>query len=130
MLGHTARHKAWMLPAAALAFVVLAAAATPAPGAGTEHRRRYRLSGGAVPVVRAIIEARCAVCHALHPTMPGFDEPPQSVVLQTAEQIVQEAPLIDKMAVTTDAMPLGNATGMTAEERTILGRWIAAGAKR
>ena len=34
------------------------------------------------------------------------------------------------MAITTDAMPLGNATGMMPEERAILGRWIAGGASR
>ena len=31
-------------------------------------------------------------------------------------------------AVQTKTMPLGNLTGMTEEERLILGRWIAQGA--
>ena len=35
---------------------------------------------------------------------------------------------IKAVAVDSTAMPLGNATGMTPEERTILGRWIAEGA--
>jgi uncharacterized membrane protein len=60
--------------------------------------------------------------------MQGFDQAPQGVMFDTPDQIAQRAELIGKMAVTTDAMPLGNATGMTPEERTILGRWIAGGA--
>ncbi len=32
-------------------------------------------------------------------------------------------------AVATEAMPLGNLTGMTAGERALLGRWIAQGAR-
>jgi len=32
-------------------------------------------------------------------------------------------------AINTQSMPLGNKTGMTAEERELIGRWIAQGAK-
>ena len=35
---------------------------------------------------------------------------------------------IEEQAVETEAMPLGNATGMTDDERELLGRWIAQGA--
>jgi len=35
---------------------------------------------------------------------------------------------IKLMAVDTNAMPLGNKTGMTDQERTVLGAWIAEGA--
>jgi uncharacterized membrane protein len=38
------------------------------------------------------------------------------------------ASLIKTQAVTTMAMPLGNKTGITVEERIILGRWIEEGA--
>ena len=45
------------------------------------------------------------------------------------EQIQKLAPSIRQQAVESTAMPLGNATRMTTQERQILGRWIAQGAK-
>ena len=63
--------------------------------AGASHRstpprpRQSDFPAAPFPVVQAIIQARCTACHALHPTMPGFDEPPQGVIFETAEQIVQ-----------------------------------------
>jgi uncharacterized membrane protein len=129
VLRHTHRQKAWMLPAAGIAFAALAILATP------RHAQAPSLLDSAYPaapfpVVQAIIEARCATCHAQHPTMTGFDTPPQGLVLDSPDQIVQQAARIEKMAVASDAMPLGNITGMTPEERTILGRWIASGSRR
>jgi uncharacterized membrane protein len=47
-------------------------------------------------------------------------------VLETAAQIRREAPLIQSVAVDSRAMPLGNATGMTQDERDTLARWLAA----
>ncbi|MDR3437306.1 urate hydroxylase PuuD [Telmatospirillum sp.] len=132
VLRHSGSAKGWMLPAAAVAFALLAILATPtrAPQPAAADTGAEGFPAAPFPIVQAIITARCTACHADHPTMPGFEEPPQGVVLQTPEQIVERAELIEKMAVTTDAMPLGNATGMSQEERAILGRWIGAGAKR
>jgi uncharacterized membrane protein len=132
VLRHTGAAKAWMLPLAGIAFAGLAFAATPsrAPHDDATNAGQSDFPAAPFPVVQAIITARCIACHAEHPSMAGFNEAPQGVLLQTPEQIAQRAELIEKMAVSTDAMPLGNATGMTAEERIILGRWIAGGAKR
>ena len=30
---------------------------------------------------------RCAVCHSLHPTQPGFSAPPKGIAFDTPEQI-------------------------------------------
>jgi len=43
--------------------------------------------------------------------------------------IARYAPRIYDMAVASEAMPLGNETGMTQQERAELGAWIKAGAK-
>jgi uncharacterized membrane protein len=85
----------------------------------------------AVPFAQAeaIVKARCAPCHSLHPTQPGFSSPPANVVLDTPEQIHALAAQIKSVAVDSTSMPLGNATHMTQEERDLLGRWIAAGAR-
>jgi mono/diheme cytochrome c family protein len=76
-----------------------------------------------------IVQQRCVSCHAAHPTQPGFTSAPAGVMLDTPERIVAAAKRIEREAVTTQAMPLGNMTHMTAEERALLGRWIESGAK-
>jgi uncharacterized membrane protein len=47
------------------------------------------------------------------------------VHLETREQIVARTDDIERQAVLTRAMPPGNATGMTEEERELLAAWIA-----
>ena len=46
-------------------------------------------------------------------------------MLETAAQIEDAASLIRSVAVDSQAMPLGNATGMTQAERDTLARWLA-----
>jgi uncharacterized membrane protein len=50
-------------------------------------------------------------------------------LLENPAQIAAQAQAIYAQAVATEAMPLGNLTEMTADERALLGRWIEAGAK-
>jgi uncharacterized membrane protein len=78
--------------------------------------------------VQPIIGQRCAVCHAEKPTFPGFPQPPGGVMLDTPERIQAAAPRIHQQAIATQAMPIGNLTKMTTEERTLLGQWLAEGA--
>lgn len=78
--------------------------------------------------VRPIIEARCTGCHAERPTMAGFDAPPAGVVLETPDEVRKRADAIHAQAVLTGAMPPGNLTAMTDEERRRLAAWVAAGA--
>ena len=47
----------------------------------------------------------------------------------TLEGAPSQASLIDRVAVSSKTMPLGNATGMTQAERDELGAWIRQGAK-
>jgi uncharacterized membrane protein len=68
----------------------------------------------------------CTMCHSPKPRHEAFSEPPKGVTLETIPDITRFAPLIKAQAVDTDAMPLGNETGFTAEDRALLGRWIAA----
>ena len=65
-----------------------------------------------------MIAARCATCHS------GASAP-LGVRLETREQIEARADDIERQAVLTEAMPPGNATGMTDEERELLAAWIA-----
>jgi len=79
--------------------------------------------------VQAIVDRHCIMCHSPTPTHVGISAPPAGVVLDTPDHIAQFAPRIYDMAVASKAMPLGNETGMTDQERARLGAWIKAGAK-
>lgn len=77
---------------------------------------------------RAIVDRRCISCHAEHPTNPSFPVAPIGIMLDTDERLRSLAPRVRVRAVTQATMPLGNLTGMTDEERVILGRWVDQGA--
>jgi uncharacterized membrane protein len=78
--------------------------------------------------VRGLLELRCASCHAEKPAAGGFTAPPGGVRLDSLGEIARNAVKIQATAVSTRAMPPGNVTRMTDEEREIIGRWLAAGA--
>jgi uncharacterized membrane protein len=117
-LRHAGRTE-WFIPITAVAAALLLAVATrPEDGGGTP--------AGPVDADEAvaIVQQRCVPCHSQNPTQEGFDAAPAGVVLDTREQIVDQADAIDEQAVRTEAMPLGNVTGMTDEERERLGAWL------
>jgi uncharacterized membrane protein len=93
------------------------------------------LNGGAATGARvtfnqvdAVIAHRCVQCHSARPTDDAFHEAPNGVKFDTKQQIAGVLAKIKLMAVDTNAMPLGNKTGMTDRERALLGAWIAEGA--
>ena len=86
-------------------------------------------SGGAQEFARvqAIVEQRCVPCHAAKPTQPGFVAPPGNVLLESPEHIRIRAAQI-RQQVATRAMPIGNLTGITEEERATMLAWAEHGA--
>jgi len=78
--------------------------------------------------IEAIVASRCAMCHAEHPVWPGLAAPPKGVRLDTPEAIRRWAPAIARQAVHSRSMPPGNLSGLEAEERARLARWLEAGA--
>lgn len=79
--------------------------------------------------VQSIIHARCSTCHAVQPRQEGIASAPKGVLLETPAQIVANAAAIRQQAIVARAMPLGNVTGMTDDERARVAAWIAAGAR-
>lgn len=75
--------------------------------------------------VAPILQTHCVSCHAAR---PGAAAPPKGVALDSPEGARQAGERILAQAVNAQAMPPGNPTGMTDEERRTLGRWLAAGA--
>ena len=73
--------------------------------------------------VHGVVLARCASCHADVPTQPGFVAPPQGIVFNTVEQMEAQAQTIYQQTVVTKAMPIGNLTGITDDERAAIATW-------
>jgi uncharacterized membrane protein len=117
-LRHAGRTE-WFIPITAVAASLLLAVAIQ-PDEGGDARATRVDAEQAV----AIVEQRCVPCHSENPTRDGFEEAPAGVVLDTREQIEDQADAIEEQAVRTKAMPLGNVTGMTDEERETLGAWL------
>jgi uncharacterized membrane protein len=121
-LRHQGRTVWWIPVAAAVALAAIAVWLRPPETSS---------AGPQVPFsqVRGIVAERCAVCHSMTPTQPGFSAPPQGIAFDTPEEIAAQAAAIEQQAVVLKAMPLGNVTHMTQAERNALGAWIDQGAK-
>jgi uncharacterized membrane protein len=107
---------AWLWPVAGAALIAVMVLARPVPVAAGD---------GAVPsmtVVQGIISARCLPCHAAQPVLGGFVVPPKGLVLDRPEAIEASRDLIGAQ-VRSGAMPVGNLTAMTDEEREVLLQW-------
>ena len=80
----------------------------------------------AVPVVfaqvKTVLEQRCYMCHAEQVQM-------KNVRVDSAELVKQHAQNVYQQVVITRQMPMNNATGITDEERALIGRWFQSGAK-
>lgn len=110
----------WILPAAAVAMVALALVSAP----------RTQAYEGEVSfaMVRDIVERRCVECHSAEPTSELFVVAPQGVMFDDPQEIHDRAARIYNQVVVTEQMPLSNLTGITDEERAILGAWYRRGA--
>jgi uncharacterized membrane protein len=74
--------------------------------------------------ILALMRTHCVACHAAEPTHEAFAKAPAGVLLETLPQITANAARILNQVVVTRAMPLGNETGMTDEERDRIAAWI------
>ena len=111
----------WGVAAAGMIAVAWLSAAGPANIAPHADRVDIKAAHNA-------ILTRCSMCHRHEPVWPGVHAPPKGVVLDDPDNIRRHAHLIEINAVRSNAMPPGNVTAMTAQERQILAAWLAAGA--
>ena len=75
-----------------------------------------------------IVTLHCTACHASLPAHEAFEVAPGGIHFDDLAAIRQHSAKIMAQSVMSQAMPLGNETGMTSEERAILGAWLRAGA--
>jgi uncharacterized membrane protein len=112
----------WGVAAAGMLLVVWLAGWRPA-GEGEARAAPVEFAA-----VEEIVLGRCSMCHAAEPVWEGVPHAPKNVMLDTPELIRKHAAEIRNQAVLSHAMPPGNVTMITDEERAALGGWIAAGA--
>ncbi len=127
-----ARHKAHerggrTSPMLAIAGGVLLAAVALAlvPGGSSQSAA----SANEYARVTRIFEQRCVPCHSAQPTHPAVTESPNGILLDTPERL-QATLVLTEQQLRSRAMPLGNLTGMTEEERAAVLAWIEHGAPR
>jgi uncharacterized membrane protein len=75
--------------------------------------------------VQEIILSRCSMCHAAEPVWDGIITAPRGVRLDDEEHIRRNAKLIGRNAGWASAMPPGNVTEMTGEERAVVAAWAS-----
>ncbi len=113
----------WMIPFAVIALIALVLVTAPRPVKFSSNE----------PVsfsqIQPIVQKRCISCHSLKPTDDVLKIAPNGVMFDAPEVIRKMADRIMVRAVQTKTMPQANKTGITEEERELLGRWIQQGAK-
>ena len=108
---------AWVMPAAAMGLITAIYVTAPATRSTT---------GSAVSdaEAQAIVGKHCLMCHARNPSHPAFKEPQKNMALESIPEMRRFAQQIYMQTVQNRAMPLGNQTSMTEDERDALGRWV------
>jgi uncharacterized membrane protein len=112
----------WGVAAAGMIAIAWLSAAGPREEAARPHGRVN------VAAAHNVILSRCSMCHINEPVWPGVHAPPKGVVLDGPDNMTRHARLIEINAVRSNAMPPGNITEITPQERQILAAWLAAGA--
>jgi uncharacterized membrane protein len=75
--------------------------------------------------VQEIILSRCSMCHAAEPVWDGIITAPRGIRLDDEEHIRRNARLIGRNAGWASAMPPGNVTEMTGDERAVVAAWAS-----
>ncbi|MCH7853582.1 MAG: urate hydroxylase PuuD [Proteobacteria bacterium] len=115
-----ARHKgkASPLPIVVAGLIIVAMVIAMAP------KSRVRTSAAlSLEDIRPVIEHRCVTCHSAEPTHIAFPAAPAGVKFDSEEQILAAADRIHQQTVVTRAMPIGNLTGISEEERLMIDAW-------
>jgi len=124
----------WIVAAAGMVAIAYLSSLGPRPAPATQASQGAPAQAAAdtetVPSfekVQEIVMMRCSMCHAAGPVWGRIAMAGKDVVLDDPHSIRRHAHQIDITAVRSHAMPPGNFTQMTMQERDILARWLKAG---
>ncbi len=143
LMGVTIRHwfnerhagtsnPAWTWAATAILFIAIMGISTAPLYSQAELENAERpltsseqqlAAAGGFEDVQDIVLGRCSMCHAREPVWEGMLWPPKGVVLETDADIARAAEQIYLQSGVTNAMPPGNLTLITLEERRAIAAW-------
>lgn len=125
-IQHRTNSAFWVMP---VGIVVVAALAwfTAPSAAGDEALESYRTVS--LAEVQAVVSTRCSSCHSSHPTDDVFKVAPNGTIFDTPADMQKWAGRMKVRAYDLKTMPMANKSGITDEERLILGAWVYQGAK-
>lgn len=86
-------------------------------------REQTFVQNGHFEAVRDVVQGRCSMCHAAEPVWEGIARAPKNVKLETDGEIAAHAREIYLQAGRSHAMPPGNITDLSPEERQLLVAW-------
>ena len=127
-LRNKKQYKPWILPVAAIGMVLLIFYTALPKIISNQDNAVLSTEKISFVEINNIIKYRCGVCHAKNPTTAGIDSPPKGIVFDSVQDILKNLSIIQAQAVDSDAMPPGNMTGITQQEREKLLLWIQQGA--
>jgi uncharacterized membrane protein len=117
----------WTWCASAVLFIVIMWLSTaPSILTGQERvsaRAETLMASAEFNTVKTTVMGRCSMCHAAEPVWEGVHRAPKGVMLDSGEAIAEHAREIYVQAGRSHAMPPGNITSMTPEERQRLVAW-------
>jgi uncharacterized membrane protein len=117
----------WTWLAAAILFVIIIWLSTVPKVLTGEERvaasNEVFVASTHFPAVRDTVLGRCAMCHAAEPSYEGVYFAPKGVVLESDAGIADHAREIYLQAGRSHAMPPGNVTQITPQERALLVTW-------
>jgi uncharacterized membrane protein len=115
----------WVWGVAACGMVAIAMLSAAGP-------RETKLGSAHAPAtfanVEEIVLSRCSMCHGAEPVWASIITAPKGILLDDPAHILRNARLIGRNAAWANAMPPGNVTEMTADERALIAAWLSAGA--
>jgi uncharacterized membrane protein len=109
----------WCVAASGVIAILFLSAAGP-----REVRRAALWAQPTLANVEDIVMSRCSMCHAAEPVWDGIVTAPKGILLDAPEHIHRNIRLIGRVAAWSNAMPPGNITEMTSDERALLAAYI------
>lgn len=124
-------HWTWLV--AVVLFIIIAwlSTAPKLPGSGGEEVASRAaepfLAASHFDAASLTVQTRCGMCHTAEPAWPGIYEAPKNVILDNDIAVANHARDIAMQAGYAHAMPPGNVSEMTDEERALIVEWFREG---